>query len=547
MTRIDKLDVDDERWREASVRAAVIRPLIAQDTVHPQAIRDACRELGVRKTRLYELIERFRASPVVSSLVAGRRGPKKGSSRLTLEQDQLIDAAIKEFYRTRQKPSVNALRRRLRQLCQQRGMRPPSWDAIKARVARTDERLLVQDREGSQAARARFAPVVGEYHASHALEVVQIDHTKVDVFVVDSVHREPIGRPWLTLAIDVASRMVAGFYVSLEAPSSTSVALAIQHLVLPKEPWLARLGIAAEWPVAGIPDALHLDNAKEFKARALARGCEEHGVRLIYRPVARPHYGGHIERLIGTMMGAVHLLPGTTFSNVADLGDYDSAKQAVMTLDELERWLALEVVRYHSESHAALKQPPVAAWREALAARPSPPSHPKDPAEFLLDFLPFKERKIRRDGVRLFDLRYWDDVLSPWAGRLRRWLRIKYDPRDLSKVFVEDPDGGHWPVRIADLSRPRITLAEHRQAQAVLRARGRSLVDERLIFETVEQQRALEAAAATATRSARRQTERRERALAASTETLGSATAMAALKDGEDYADLRPLKVEEWS
>lgn len=146
-----------------------------------------------------------------------------------------------------------------------RGARPPSWDAIKARVARKDERLLLQDREGAEAARARFAPVVGEYRASHALEVVQIDHTKVDVFVIDSVHREPIGRPWLTLAIDVASRMVAGLYVSLESPSSTSVALAIRHLVLPKEPWLARLGVAAEWPVDGAPEALHLDNAKELK------------------------------------------------------------------------------------------------------------------------------------------------------------------------------------------------------------------------------------------------------------------------------------------
>ena len=47
--------------------------------------------------------------------------------------------------------------------------------------------------------------------------------------------------------------------------------MAIQHLVLPKEPWLARLGVAAEWPVAGIPEALHLDNAKEFKARALEK------------------------------------------------------------------------------------------------------------------------------------------------------------------------------------------------------------------------------------------------------------------------------------
>ena len=54
-------------------------------------------------------------------------------------------------------------------------------------------------------------------------------------------------------------------------------------------------------------------------------------------------------------------------------------------------------------------------------------------------------------ALHLFGLRYWDDVLSPWAGRLDRRLRVKYDPRDLSRVFVEGPDGAHWPATFADL------------------------------------------------------------------------------------------------
>ena len=194
MKGVDKLEVDEERWREATERAAVIRPLIAKDLIEPQAIHEACRKLGVRRTRLYELIEQFRASPVVSSLVARRRGPKEGSSRFAPEQDQLIDDAIKEFYRTRQKPSVNALRRHVRQLCRVRGARPPSWDAIKARVARKDERLLLQDREGAEAARARFAPVVGEYRASHALEVVQIDLTNSELGLIKSDFRQSHNR-----------------------------------------------------------------------------------------------------------------------------------------------------------------------------------------------------------------------------------------------------------------------------------------------------------------------------------------------------------------
>jgi len=53
---------------------------------------------------------------------------------------------------------------------------------------------------------------------------------------------------------------------------------------------------------------LHLDNAKEFRARALVRGCEQHGIQIVHRPKKTPRFGGHIERLIGTLMGEVHLL-----------------------------------------------------------------------------------------------------------------------------------------------------------------------------------------------------------------------------------------------
>ncbi|WP_437412692.1 hypothetical protein [Sinorhizobium meliloti] len=52
--------------------------------------------------------------------------------------------------------------------------------------------------------------VPGVFAASRPLQVVQVDHTKADIFVVDEETRQPIGRPWLTLAMDVCSRMVTG-------------------------------------------------------------------------------------------------------------------------------------------------------------------------------------------------------------------------------------------------------------------------------------------------------------------------------------------------
>ncbi|CAK7261705.1 MULTISPECIES: transposase [unclassified Shinella] len=339
--------------------------------------------------------------------------------------------------------------------------------------------------------------------------------------------------------------MVAGFYLSLEPPSSTSVALAIQHLVMPKAPWLQARGIDAEWPVFGLPDIIHLDNGREFHGKALVRGAPEHGIELVHRPVARPHYGGHIERLIGTMMGAVHLLPGSTSSNIAKRGSYDPQKHAAMTLDELERWLALQIVgRYHAEVHSALLLPPRTAWNDAVAARVDPLRLPHDPDRFLRDFLPFKERCIRRDGLHLFGIRYWDDVLSPLAGRSARQVRVKFDPRDLSCVYVEQEDGSVWPVRFAALDRPPITLGEHRLARAALRERGVRSVDEKLIFDTIAEQRRLLESAVQQTRSMRRHVERTERALAVGGEPSRPPETEA---EDETFIDLSPLTVEEWS
>ncbi len=165
----------------------------------------------------------------------------------------------------------------------------------------TNGKLLSRSRLYALIERYRNAPVTsslasappGPKLGSRRLQVIQIDHTRVDLFMVDAVHRRPIQRPWLTLAIDVASRMKAGFYLSLEAPS-VSVALAIHHAVTPKAHWLATHGTDFERPVAVLPDFVHVDNSREFRARALERGATEHGIELIHRPVATPHYGGHI-------------------------------------------------------------------------------------------------------------------------------------------------------------------------------------------------------------------------------------------------------------
>jgi putative transposase len=197
----------------------------------------------------------------------------------------IVGDCIRSFYLTAEKPTVMALYRAVCHQCSISGLTSPSYNTIRARVNAVDLKDLILHRVGPKAARDRFRPVsASSLRPERPLDLFQIDHTWMDIIVVDEVERKPLGRPWLTVVIDVATRMIAGYYLSFDHPSSSSVALALSRAVLPKDRHLERFNVTADWPVCGLPAAVHLDNAEEFHARALERGCQEHGIRLEFRP-----------------------------------------------------------------------------------------------------------------------------------------------------------------------------------------------------------------------------------------------------------------------
>jgi putative transposase len=52
----------------------------------------------------------------------------------------------------------------------------------------------------------------------------------------------------------------------------------LTHACLPKDRWIADRGLDLSWDVLGLPKALHMDNAREFKSEAIRRGCDEYGI-----------------------------------------------------------------------------------------------------------------------------------------------------------------------------------------------------------------------------------------------------------------------------
>ena len=217
--------------------------------------------------------------------------------------------------------------------------------------------------------------------------------------------------------------------------------------------------------------------------------------------------------LVGTAMQMIHdELPGTTFSNPDQRGDYDSENKAALTLRELERWLTLAVGTYHGSVHNGLLQPPAARWAEAVA-RVGVPAVVTRATSFLVDFLPILRRTLTRTGFVIDHIHYYADALKPWIARRERWpsFLIRRDPRDISRIWVLEPEGQHYlEIPYRTLSHPAVTLWEQRQALAKLRQQGREQVDESALFRMIGQMREIVTSAQKATRKARRDADRRQ-------------------------------------
>lgn len=505
------LSASDGEWDCARLRTEVIAPLAQLKVITWELADNAAEKLGLSRRQIYALIKRYRhGQGLVSDMLLNKSHGGKGKSRLPEAVEQIVREVLRSHYLNKQKLSETVIWNEIKQRCRKLNLSVPALNTIRLRIQWLDPYVLARKREGVDAARALQSAGGVPPAIVAPLEQVQMDHTIIDLMIVDDINRQSIGRPYITVAIDVYSRCLIGMLITLEAPSAVSVGLCLAHAVCDKRPWLERMGVDVDWPMTGKPLLLYIDNGSEFKSEALRRGCEQHGISLDYRPIGKTHYGGIIERVIGTLMQKIHELPGTTFSNPSQKGDYDSEAKAALTLNELERWLVLAVNHYHNSIHHTLNQTPASLWAEGIAQFGRAPTV-TNPRTFLIDFLPVLRRQINRGGFLVDHIAYYSDVLKPWIAnrhQLQKFI-IRRNPLDLSRIWVLDPDSKQYieiPYRV--ISRPALTLWEHRQAMEKLRAKGRSQVDETMLFSMVSQMREITKKAQSITRKTRRNQQR---------------------------------------
>ena len=311
-------------------------------------------------------------------------------------------------------------------------------------------------------------------------------------------------------------------HLSLDAPSNNSVGLCLTHVLLLKNNWLKELGLPENvlGSFSGTPEVIHADNANEFRGTFLRTVSKEYDIDLHLRPVAKPRYGAHIERLMGTVSTWLKEAPGATFSGPTEKGEYDSEGNACMTFDELECWLVTKFSRYHSaDVHSGIGTTPEQKWREGILGTKSgrPRGLPiirSNVDKVRFDFMPIIERTVQNDGVSIDNINYWDDVLRPWIGLKDpehpsevRPIPSGRDPRDISSLCSGSPRAeGIFEL---DPEHPPMSLWEWQKAQADASKDGVHKSDEHKVFQYVEQNRGMEEKAAEANKVARRAQERR--------------------------------------
>lgn len=208
--------VSNEDWAVSQMRYQAVKPLLEARRIDSEVLKKVAASTGRHPATIYRWLKCYKEEGQQTALIPAKRGVEPGHSRLQPEVEAIVRAAIEERYLTRNRIQATHLHRDVALKCRSAGLPVPHVNTIRTRISRIEPRTLVEGRSGKRAAREQFEAIQGHFPgAGHPLAVVQIDHTKLDIIVVDEVDRKPLARPWFTVAIDVFSRVVAGFYLSL--------------------------------------------------------------------------------------------------------------------------------------------------------------------------------------------------------------------------------------------------------------------------------------------------------------------------------------------
>ncbi|ONN67873.1 hypothetical protein BTM36_04035 [Herbaspirillum sp. VT-16-41] len=435
-------------------------------------------------------ISRYRASGnSIRSLIP--RKDQRGSRKFKQSPKmlELIRDSIEEAYQRTPAATIKTMETLLAAKISRANSFLDETEQLKIPSRRTLFRFLhrvevhdrVRMREGKVTADRKLRVTRAVTPVKDILERIEMDHTPLDLFLIDDRTWLPLGRPTLTVALDCYSRMILGYYLSYGGTSAAAVLATLRHAILPKEsavPAIPSLSVKNTWPCYGLMDCLVLDNGLEFLGTDLERVALDFGISLQLCPTRVPQFKGRVERVLKTInYSFAHQLPGTSMARMEKRGDYDPQKHALLTLSEFkhvfEKWLLDD---YGQTIHRGIGTTPYAKWLEGMRRRQ--PMLPPSNAVLRKRIGKSLDRSLRHDGLSLFGIRYSCDLLTTVLRLHGRGVRVRvvYDPEDMGAVEVWPPhESESITVPAVDVEYARgLTLFQHQCLTEILHEKGQS-------------------------------------------------------------------------
>ena len=362
-----------------------------------------------------------------------------------------------------------------------------SYTAFNKRIKSLPPYPVAVARHGKFIADQWFAYCSSHKPPTRILERVEIDHTPLDLILLDDELLIPLGRPYLTLLVDVFSGCVLGFHLSYKAPSYVSAAKAIVHATKPKLLDHLSIKLQNDWPCFGKIENLIVDNGAEFWSNNLEHACHEVGINIQYNPVRKPWLKPFVERFFG-VINQLFLaeIPGKTFSNILEKEDYKPEKDAIMRfstfVEEFHRWI---VDVYHQDSNSRETRIPVKQWQKGFEVYPPLKMNVEDESRFNVLMYISEHKVLTGKGFNYECLRYDSTALADYRKRYPQTKKtikklIKIDPDDISKVnvYLEELEG-YLEVPCTDASgyANGLSLYEHKTIKKINREEIRESKD----------------------------------------------------------------------
>lgn len=378
---------------------------------------------------------------------------KKGNRTQRYDEQliELVDNAIDKVYLTKERKTiqdtidaaVTAVRRENKLRPEEDQLPLPQRRLVKRLINEISAFDRCQARYGREAAVRRYRSVQRHRTSDGPLVRAEIDHTVLDIMVVDDTTGLPLGRPLLTACIDDFTRCVLGISIGFEPASYLTVARCLKHAFLPKLNTRADYPeVVQDWDAHGVMQELCMDNGAEFHSDSLETACLTLGIEIHYAPRKTPWFKGKIERFLGTLNSSLlHGAPGTTFSNIFEKDDYDPSKHAVVRLSTLRHIVMKWIVDvYHERPHRSLKVPPAQLWKSSVALEDI--QLPDDPAQLDAILGRRVQRSLSHKGIELDGLFYNSPELTTLRRELGERLEVEIciNDGDIGSITVLSPD-----------------------------------------------------------------------------------------------------------